>query len=227
MVSESHFNDSSSSSTTLKFPLSYAEAVSRPDAPVWYAAMEREKASLLEMGAFVEEELPKGAKMIGLKWVYAYKTDENGVFIKGKEKARVVTQGFNQRPGQYDETYAPVAKMASIRILLAWETSHDLNTYQFDCKTAFLHAKIHHPIYAQPFPGYKLSDPGKVLQILVTLYGLHQSSYEFYTLFSSILLALGMIKCEVDHSVFFGKWTAPPDSSIPMPIGQQELWLNY
>ena len=62
MVSESHFKDSSPSSTTLKFPLSYAEAVSWPDAPVWYATMEREKVSLLEMGAFVEEELPKGAK---------------------------------------------------------------------------------------------------------------------------------------------------------------------
>ena len=148
MVSESNLKNHSSSPTTLKFPLSYAEAVSHPDAPVWYAAMEREKASLLEMGAFVEEDLPKGAKTIGLKWVYAYKTDEHGTIIKGKEKARVVAQGFNQQPGQYDETYAPVAKMASICILLAWETSHDLNTYQFDCKTAFLHAKIHHHIYA-------------------------------------------------------------------------------
>ena len=72
MVSESNLKNHSSSPTTLKFPLSYAKAVSRPDAAVWYAAMEREKASLLEMGAFVEEDLLKGAKTIGLKWVYAY-----------------------------------------------------------------------------------------------------------------------------------------------------------
>ena len=66
----------------------------------------------------------------------------------------------------------PVAKMASIRILLAWATVRDLEIFQFDCKTAFLHAKLHHPVHARQFPGYALADPKKVLQILVTLYGL-------------------------------------------------------
>ena len=211
--------------SVLKPPLSYAEAVARPDAPVWFAAMDREKASLLDMGAFMEEDLPKGAKTIGLKWVYAYKTDANGDIIKGKEKARVVAQGFSQRPGKYDETYAPVAKLSSVQILLAWATSKDLDIYQFDCKTAFLHAKVHHPIYARPFPGYKLSEPNKVLRVLVALYGLRQSAYEFYMLFSSLLLALGMVRCEVDHGVFFGEWTSPPDSSIPMPLNGTPLVL--
>ena len=213
------------STPALKFPLSYAEAIARPDASVWHAAMEREKESLREMGAFVEEPLPKGAKTIGLKWVYAYKTDANGEIIKGKEKARVVAQGFSQRPGQYDETYAPVAKLASVRILLAWATSRDLDIYQFDCKTAFLHAKVHHPIYARPFPGYTPSDASKVLRILVALYGLRQSAYEFYVLFLSLLLALGMMRCEVDHGVFFGEWTSPPDPSISMPIDGSPLVL--
>ena len=120
-----------------KEPFSYSEAVARPDAPVWFSAMEREKTSLKEMGAFREEDLPKGEKTIGLKWVYAYKKDANGDIIKGKEKARVVAQGFNQRPGQFDETYAPVAKMASVRILLAWAATRDLEIYQFDCKRPF------------------------------------------------------------------------------------------
>lgn len=210
---------------TSKPPLSYSEAVACLDASIWHAVMEREMSSLREMGAFVEEDLPKGQRTIGLKWVYDHKTDANGVIIKEKAKARVVAQGFNQRPGQYDETYAPVARMSSVRILLAWAASRDLEIFQFDCKTAFLHAKIHHPIYARPFPGYKLTTPNKVLKILVALYGLRQSAYEFYTLFLSLLLALGMIRCEVDHGVFFGEWTSPPDPSISMPTDGTPLVL--
>jgi hypothetical protein len=150
------------------------------------------------MGAFEEVDLPAGERAIGLKWVYAIKTDSAGVRIPGKEKARVVAQGFNQRPGQYDETYAPVAKMSSVRILLAWAAARDLEIYQFDCKTAFLHAKIRHPVYGRQIPGYPLSDPKKVLRLLVALYGLHQSAYEFYMLLLSLLTALGMIRCEID-----------------------------
>src|ERR1700678_4698969 len=100
------------------------------------------------MGAFREEDLPKGEKTIGLKWVYAYKKDANGDIIRGKEKARVVAQGFNQRAGQFDETYALVAKLASVWVLLTWAATRNLEVYQFDCKTAFLHAKICHAIYA-------------------------------------------------------------------------------
>ena len=102
-----------------KLPFSYSEALARPDAFVWQAAMERKKQSLKDMQAFEEVDLPSGAKTIGLKWVYDYKTDSDGKIILGTEKAHLVAQGFHQRPGQYDETYAPVAKMASVRILLA------------------------------------------------------------------------------------------------------------
>lgn len=145
--------------------------------------------------------------------------------IPGKEKARVVAQGFNQHPGQYDETYAPVPKMASIHVLLSWAAVCDLNIFQFDCKTAFLHAKIHHPLYVCQIPGYPLSNPCKVLHILVALYGLCQSAYEFYMLFLSLLLSLGMVRCNADHGIFFGEWTSPPDPSVTMPIDGSPLVL--
>jgi hypothetical protein len=80
--------------------------------------------------------------MVGLIWVFANKTDANSAIISGKKKAQVVAQGFSQWPGQFDETYAPVAKMASVQILIAWATVQDLEIFQFNCKTAFLHAKI-------------------------------------------------------------------------------------
>ena len=208
-----------------KPPSSYSEAIARPDAPVWRAAMDRERQSLTDMGAFEESDLPVGERAIGLKWVYDYKTDSTGAIIRGKEKARVVAQGFNQRPGQYDETYAPVAKMASVRILLAWAAVRDLEIFQFDCKTAFLHAKIRHPVYGRQIPGYPLSDAAKVLRLLVALYGLRQSAFEFYSLILLLLLALGMVRCEVDHGVFVGEWTSPPDPSITMPIDGSPLVL--
>ena len=179
--------------------------------------MDRKRQSLVNMGAFEEADLPPGQKAVSLKWVYDYKTDSLGAKIKGKEKARLVAQGYTQCPGQYGETYAPVAKLASVRVLLAWAAVHDLEIFQFDCKTAFLHAKLCHNLYARPFPGFGTSDPAKVLRILVTLYGLHQSAYEFYILLMSLLLALGMIRCDVDHGVFIGKWDSPPDPSIEMP----------
>jgi Reverse transcriptase (RNA-dependent DNA polymerase) len=123
-----------------KEPSSYKEAMAQPDADAWIAAMEREKRSLEEMGAFEEVELPSGERMIGLKWVFAYKTNLEGKKIA--EKARVVAQGYKQCPGQFGETYTPVARMTSICILLTWAAVQDLDIYQFDCKTAFLHAEI-------------------------------------------------------------------------------------
>ena len=195
------------------------------DASAWKAAMAREEHSLEEMGAFKEVQLPPGQPTVGLIWVFANQTDAEGAIILGKEKARVVAQGCSQQPGQFDETYAPVAKIASVRILIAWATVQNLNIFQFDCKTAFLHAKIRHPIYACPYPGYVRSHPKSVLKILVALYSLRQSAYEFYTLFLSLLLNLGMIRCEVDHGVFFGRWLSPPDSLVMMPDDGSHLQL--
>ena len=217
-VSHSSFRPPSTLSFDLsKEPSSYSEAIAHPDANVWHAAMDRECQSPMEMGVFEEADLPPGERTIGLKWVYAYKTDTSGTKIPGKEKARLVAQGFNQRPGQFDETYAPVAKIASVRVLLTWAAVHDLDIFQFDCKTAFLHAKLWHKVYARPFPGFTASSPSKVLRLLAVLYGLRQAAYEFYMLIMSLFLDLGMFCCNVDHSVFIGEWTTPPDPSVTMP----------
>src|ERR1700678_954170 len=85
-----------------KEPLSYMEAMARPDADAWTAAMKCEKKSLEDMGAFEEVDLPSGECTIGLKWVYAYKMNAESINIL--EKARVVAQGYSQCPGQFDET---------------------------------------------------------------------------------------------------------------------------
>ena len=146
--------------------------------------------------------------------MYDHKIDSNGQIITGKEKARVVARGFRQRPEDFGEMAAPVAKLASIRLILAWAALQDLEIFQFDCKTAFLHAKLRHDVYSHSFPGWPISKPGRVLKIVAALYGLRQSAYEFYMLFFSLLSGLGMVRCDVDHGVFFGEWVESPDPSI-------------
>jgi len=67
---------------------------------------------------------------------------------------------------------APVAKLSSVHTILAWVALQDLEIYQFDCKTAFLHAKLRHDVYCHPVPGWPMSHPGRVLKIIAALYGL-------------------------------------------------------
>ena len=97
--------------------------------------------------------------------------------------------------------------------------------FQFDCKTALLHAPIRHPIFARFYPGFSGVVSSKVVRILIALYGLRQSALEFYTLFRSLSVDLGMVRCDVDHGVFIGRWISPPDPSIPMPSDGSPLTL--
>jgi len=112
------------------------------------------------------------------RWTYDYKYNPDGSIIRGKEKARLVAQGFGQRPEDFGETYAPVVKLSSVRILLAFANHHDLDITSFDVKTAFLHARLPYDIFVKQIPGFPEPDITTVLRLLVALYGLKQSSCE-------------------------------------------------
>ena len=84
-----------------------------------------------------------------------------------------------------------------------------------DVKTAFLHCKLRTELYCKQIPGYPLADAQQVLRVLVALYGLRQSAYEFYMLLLRCFTSLGFHRCEVDHAVFVGTWNTPPHPSIP------------
>ena len=208
-----------------KPPSSYHEALNRPDKSLWLAAMQREIDSLEERRSFERTTLPAGRKAIGVRWTYDYKYEPDGSIIHGKEKARLVAQGFSQRPEDYDETYAPVVKLVSVHILLAFANFHDYEVMSFDVKTAFLHARLPYSIYVKQIPGYPEDDPKTVLRLLVALYGLKQSAYEWYTMLKSIFLTLGLYRCKADHAVFIGRWSTPPDPSIAMPSSGEALVL--
>jgi Reverse transcriptase (RNA-dependent DNA polymerase) len=158
--------------------------------------------------------LPDGRKAIGVCWTYDYKYNPDGSIIVGKEKARLGAQGFSQRPEDYGKMYAPVVKLTSVRILLAFANNYDYEIMSFDIKTAFLHARLPYSIYVKQIPGYPEHNPRTVLKLLVALYGLKQSAYEWYKLLSTLLGSLGLLRCEADHAVFVGQWTTPPHPSI-------------
>jgi hypothetical protein len=136
-----------------------------------------------------------------------------------------VAQGFSQCPEDYGNTYSLVAKITSIRLLLSYATHHDLEIMSFHIKTTFLHAKLSTTIFCKQIPGFPEADSHMVLHLLVALYGLRQSSYEFYMLLLCLVVRLGLSCCEVDHAVFSGRWSSPPDPSISMPLNGSDLIL--
>ncbi|GJX91058.1 putative reverse transcriptase, RNA-dependent DNA polymerase [Tanacetum coccineum] len=120
-------------------------------------------------------DLPHGKRAIGTKWVYKNKKDERGIVIRNK--ARLVAQGYTQEEGiDYDEVFAPVARIEAIRLFLAYASFKDFVVYQMDMKSAFLYGKIKEEVYAYQPLGFEDSEfPDRVYKVEKALYGLHQA----------------------------------------------------
>ncbi|GJW70166.1 retrovirus-related pol polyprotein from transposon TNT 1-94 [Tanacetum coccineum] len=139
------------------------------------------------------------------KWVFRNKLDENG--IVSRNKARLVAQGYNQQEGiDYDETYAPVARLESIRILLAYACALDFKLFQMDVKSAFLNGFINKEVYvAQPSGFIDFEKPDHVYKLKKALYGLKQEPKAWYDRLKAFLIKheykIGM----VDNTLFTKK----------------------
>ncbi|GJT87441.1 putative ribonuclease H-like domain-containing protein [Tanacetum coccineum] len=108
---------------------------------VWVEAMQEELLQFKLQKVWVLVDLPKGHRAIGTKWVYRNKNDERGIVIRNK--ARLVAQGHTQEEGiDYDEVFAPVARIEAIRIFLAYASYMGFTVYQMDVKSAFLYGQI-------------------------------------------------------------------------------------
>ena len=122
-------------------PLTYTEAMDRPNSNDWLEAMKSEMQSMYDNQVWDLVDPPKGVKLIGNKWVFKRKIDMDGNLTV--YKARLVAKGFKQIQGvDYDETFSPVAMFKSIRILLAIAAFHDYEIWQMDVKTAFLNENL-------------------------------------------------------------------------------------
>ncbi|GJT44412.1 retrovirus-related pol polyprotein from transposon TNT 1-94 [Tanacetum coccineum] len=119
----------------------------------WIVAMQEELNQFIANDVWELVPQPRNMTIIGTKWVFRNKLDENG--IVSRNKARLVAQGYNKQEGiDYDETYAPVARLESIRILLAYACALDFKLFQMDLKSAFLNGFINEEVYVAQPPGF-------------------------------------------------------------------------
>ncbi|GJW14772.1 putative ribonuclease H-like domain-containing protein [Tanacetum coccineum] len=141
----------------------------------WVQAMQEELLQFKLQQVWVLVDLPHGMKVIGTKWVYRNKRDERGVVVRNK--ARLVAQGYTQEEGiDYDEVFAPVARIEAIRLFLAFASFMGFIVFQMDVKSAFLYGTIDEEVYVSQPPGFVDPDhPTKVYKVVKALYGLHQA----------------------------------------------------
>ena len=117
-------------------PLTYSEAISSSDSSFWNAAINTEIDSIIKNKTWILVDLPPGAKTIGCKWIFKRKYNPDGSI--DKYKARLVAKGFTQKENiDYFDTFAPVARIASIRVLIALASVHKLLIHQIYVKTDF------------------------------------------------------------------------------------------
>ncbi|GKD93624.1 putative ribonuclease H-like domain-containing protein, partial [Tanacetum coccineum] len=143
--------------------------------PSWVEAMQDELLQFKLLKVWTLVDLPRDKWAIGTKWVFRNKKDERGIVVKNK--ARLVAQGYTQEEGiDYDEVFAPVARIEAIRLFLAYASFKGFVVYQMDVKSDFLYGKIEEEIYVCQPPIFEDPNfPDKVYKVEKALYGLHQA----------------------------------------------------
>ena len=154
----------------------------------WIIAMQEELHQFERNKVWILVPKPKDKHIIGTRWVFRNKLDANGMITRNK--ARLVAKGYNQEEWiDYDETYAPVARLEAIRILLAYACIMDFKLYQMDVKSAFLNGEIQEEVYVSQTPGFEdPTCPNHVYRLTKALYGLKQAPRAWYEKLSNFLL---------------------------------------
>ncbi|GJV81490.1 putative ribonuclease H-like domain-containing protein [Tanacetum coccineum] len=171
----------------------------------WIKAMQEELLQFKLQEVWTLVDLPNGKRAIGSKWVFRNKKDERGIVIRNK--ARLVAQGYTQEEGiNYDEVFAPVARIEAIRLFLAYASFKDFVVYQMDVKSAFLYGKIEEEVYVCQPPGFEDPYfPDRVYKVEKALYGLHQAPRAWYETLSTYVLDNGFQKGKIDKTLFIKK----------------------
>ena len=187
----------------LLVPGTYKEAMKSPQAGLWKAAIQKEFTSLTDNETWVTTTIPKNRKALPCKWVFDIKYNPGGTIEK--YKARLVIKGFKQVYGvDYDETFAPVARYESLKIVLAMATILDMEVHQMDVCTAFLNGKLEEEIYMVEPEGHSTGQH-KVCKLLRSLYGLKQAGRIWYQLLHSFLVDNGFRRCHKEYCIYIQK----------------------
>jgi hypothetical protein len=167
----------------------------------WVVAMQE------ELNNFTRNEVwhlvPRpNQNVVGTKWVFCNKQDEHGVVTRNKD--RLVAKGYSQVEGlDFDETYAPIARLESIHILLAYSTYHGFKLYQMDMKSAFLNGPIKEEVYVEQPPSFEDSEyPNHVYNLSKVLCGLKQAPRAWYECPRDFLITNGFKVGKADPTLF-------------------------
>lgn len=183
-------------------PQNYQEAISSPQASEWIAAMQDEFNSLLKNKTWELCDLPPDRKAITSRWVYKIKLDSQNRI--NRFKARLVARGFTQRAGlDYTETFSPVVRLETVRILLCIAAQLNLAIKQLDVKTAFLHGELREDIYMIQPEGFERGS--KVCKLKKSLYGLKQASLEWNRCFTDFLKSFKLKPLRSDTCVYINE----------------------
>jgi hypothetical protein len=172
--------------------------------PDWMNAMQQEllQFELNDVWELVDRPNPKKHNIIGTKWIFHNKQDEDGIVVRNK--ARLVARGYTQVEGiDFGETYAPVARLEAIRILLAYANYINILLYQMDVKSAFLNGVIDEEVYVRQPPGFEHPRfPNKVFRLKKALYGLKQAPRAWYDTLKKFLIDNGFKPGSTDSTLF-------------------------
>lgn len=145
---------------------------------------------------------PKDKNVIGTKWVFRNKMNKQGEVVRNK--ARLVCKGYSQQEGiDYEETYAPIARIKEIRMFLAYAMNKKFKVYQMDVKSAFLNGELEEGIYIEKPEGFPLlEDKDMVCKLKKSLYGLKEAPRTWYARLDSYLAKLGFAKGTKDNNLY-------------------------
>ena len=183
-------------------PISFKEAVKSNNSEKWYNAMKEELKSMTDNNVWVMTELPEGSKRVGCKWVFKTKRDSMGNVER--YKARLVAKGYTQKDGvDYKETFSPVSKKDSLRIIMVLVAYYDLELHQMDVKTAFLNGNLEEKVYMDQPQGFETTEKESlVCKLKKSIYGLKQASRKWYLKFNNTILSYGFVENTVNKCIY-------------------------
>lgn len=186
-------------------PRTVKEALSCEDKELWQKAMKEEIDSFILHGAWELTDKPVDKNVVKNKWIFTLKRDSDGNITR--YKARLVAKGFTQKYGEdFKETFSPVVRHCSIRLLLALAVQFDLKIDHLDVQTAFLNGDLREEIYMQQPEGFMCpGSENKVYRLRKAVYGLKQASRSWYEKVKDVLLSLGYTQCKQEDCIFIRK----------------------